>query len=725
MMYSGMLRHRNPELCGWGGFALHEFEKYHILGEPFPLMDKKQGWLQKPVYSGDNGERISYFQMYNGASKCWEKVELTSQKKTHVRAAAARMANMLGCSEEALERAGNWGTDVLEQSYLTNLPLEALKALAGFAKDEDHFLPRDLIEPPKELAALLWPEADRWLKKHQEGKVEGGKPVMAAIGFCKLMIKTRKILLQDAAILMERYPLLEIWQHPIFQCASFSSFAAQQRAIIARTPEVYSRQQRVDIATENRLYNIESKVDVILDLLKKQSVEQPDPSTNFAPASPPHLLASPNRPFLPVPEPSLHSPPSPNSNWLPSSPPQDPAAAKRQYKLSGAKTVGDLWREWYAGVNGWPALSDIYKAHKNAAFINDTNRRRWQRRKDIIELIKIKIQKGISMETAVLQTEALRGKASLNLFNQKLFSSKKKFASAFSSSASESPEEGSEEELVDDEDQWSDVEQHQPKKSKSKGHNEIIIQEAEDLESEEKENNSEERPRSCSQATVTVSSDVPRNVSLHSLSPSSKGSQCSQKTSQKSNKSAAHLPQSPYVRPPLRNCRVAPTSPPIPSGKLNRSQSRSQERNISQQRVSLTCTKKGSAAQEILCRATTSDAEGHTREAEDSLLENCLKPAQRRRRKPELKNSSYLIASRSIHEQEEETISSEATTVPQLIINHTAASFSIWGSPPKRRSTVPSSSSGYQQKTVEGMNSLHHNNNRQTTAKKRRRSKRS
>ncbi|CAN0134337.1 unnamed protein product, partial [Heterosigma akashiwo] len=44
MMYSGMLRHRNPELCGWGGFALHEFEKYHILGEPFPLMDKKQGW---------------------------------------------------------------------------------------------------------------------------------------------------------------------------------------------------------------------------------------------------------------------------------------------------------------------------------------------------------------------------------------------------------------------------------------------------------------------------------------------------------------------------------------------------------------------------------------------------------------------------------------------------------------------------------------------------------
>jgi hypothetical protein len=48
------------------------------------------------------------------------------------------------------------------QFYLTALPRETMRVLAGFSKDRGSFwIPRD-VDPPKELENMIFPEVSLW-----------------------------------------------------------------------------------------------------------------------------------------------------------------------------------------------------------------------------------------------------------------------------------------------------------------------------------------------------------------------------------------------------------------------------------------------------------------------------------------------------------------------------------------------------------------------------------
>ena len=71
----------------------------------------------------------------------------------------ARMAELTGASEEQIRRLGRWNNNAMENCYLTNLPREAMRTLAGFRTDRGcFFIRRAVIEPAPALKNLIFPE---------------------------------------------------------------------------------------------------------------------------------------------------------------------------------------------------------------------------------------------------------------------------------------------------------------------------------------------------------------------------------------------------------------------------------------------------------------------------------------------------------------------------------------------------------------------------------------
>lgn len=86
-----------------------------------------------------------------------------SKKVTHIyRGSAARMADLLGASESDIRRGGRWDMSSMTQHYLTTLPRETMRVLAGFPAASGQFwIARDL-DPPEELEAMVFPQAALW-----------------------------------------------------------------------------------------------------------------------------------------------------------------------------------------------------------------------------------------------------------------------------------------------------------------------------------------------------------------------------------------------------------------------------------------------------------------------------------------------------------------------------------------------------------------------------------
>ena len=95
------------------------------------------------------------------------------------------------------------------QSYLTGLPLQFLRSMAGFGVKPGKFcLPRANYAPPLSLQKQVFPWLESWearvvLSKQGKQWSEGGldQEDLALEGFVKLIKYLRVVLLQDIAVL--------------------------------------------------------------------------------------------------------------------------------------------------------------------------------------------------------------------------------------------------------------------------------------------------------------------------------------------------------------------------------------------------------------------------------------------------------------------------------------------------------------------------------------------
>ena len=75
------------------------------------------------------------------------------------------MAELLGANIEHIRRLGLWNRQALENFYLSAIPREAVRALAGFKPDHpSFFIARAVREPPAALLELVFPDINRYLE---------------------------------------------------------------------------------------------------------------------------------------------------------------------------------------------------------------------------------------------------------------------------------------------------------------------------------------------------------------------------------------------------------------------------------------------------------------------------------------------------------------------------------------------------------------------------------
>jgi hypothetical protein len=87
---------------------------------------------------------------------------------------AARIADAQGVSEEQVRRAGHWERGSMSMAYLSRLPREFMRVIAGFSRPPGNYhLRRAAAKPPTALKSQVWPWVDSWLARYDASIVSG------------------------------------------------------------------------------------------------------------------------------------------------------------------------------------------------------------------------------------------------------------------------------------------------------------------------------------------------------------------------------------------------------------------------------------------------------------------------------------------------------------------------------------------------------------------------
>ena len=424
--FMGSLRHKDPLFCTQGALAQLLFWRWHIVGEPAPSFRRRQDWYRIKVLVGqDRQEELSYSTQLQDTWRVFGAVGLTTAKKTHLpRRVGAQEAETYGTSLAQISQAGRWNQSVLCQAYLTHLPRQFMRIVAGFSSTQgDYFLPRAVYEPPLALQRQLWPWVEEWeprfeARSRRRRWAQGGldEDDLAGDGFLKLMRRLRIVLLQDLAVLQPRFPSLPFFNHAPFHGREWDAFARTVQASVEDTteppslllqralPEIYGVMDSTRKAILHSNHQLVGQLSGQLGELAGQvgqltsqldallSGKTPITITGYLGGG---LLPGPLPGPLPAPVPVGEVPPIVTS-------------------LAKVFTVRDAWREWKEGLGGQPALQDLEDRWGSLWRPGNNLRVQFCRRKVIWDAILARIARGKSEEDAVAEVERLRAGQSLN-----------------------------------------------------------------------------------------------------------------------------------------------------------------------------------------------------------------------------------------------------------------------------------------------------------------------
>ncbi|KAG2215396.1 hypothetical protein INT45_009470 [Circinella minor] len=380
--------------------------KWHMENESFPEFTARQDWYDIHVLKGlDRTKPITYNTQRDGYMEALNAVGVNSSKITHInRGSALRAIADQDVPDNEQWRIGRWGSDRMVGCYLTSLPKQAMRALAGFysQKAGAFWLPRSAVDPPQELQRLIFPKIEYWENMFERGAIQKD---LAGPNFLVLLKYLRIVFLQDSVVLKQQHPTHFLWSHAIFDNPLYKQYEIDLSSqLIERVLPHLTNILRASLG------NISGDIDGIKNTINNLNVSQQagfanvteavngifsNPlylsrtPTNFhkqgmittagevAQDSSDHTFAddSPSLPSSSVPSSSI------SSSLSSSSPPQ--------YTLNRKFcTVTDVWREYDHGVAGNPSVRSLEDKYKTKWRKNSTESRFFSRRKIIYEEVK-------------------------------------------------------------------------------------------------------------------------------------------------------------------------------------------------------------------------------------------------------------------------------------------------------------------------------------------------
>jgi hypothetical protein len=445
--FMGALRHKDPLLCTQGAVAQLFFWRWHVAGEAPPTFRRRSDWYRIKVLVGqDREQELSYPTQLQETWRVFGAAGVVSATKTHLpRAQGAKEAEIRGTSLGQISQAGRWNQSILCQAYLTHLPRQFMRVVAGFSPSAgDYYLARAAHEPPHRLQKQLWPWIEEWEARFEARAcrrtwAQGGldEDDLAADGFLKLLRRLRLVLLQDLAVLQPRYPTLPFFAHAPFYGPEWDEFATAvrddaiagaeplslllQRALPELSGVLESSREAV-LQSVRRLANQQAAAlqaqAATLQALQAQQAQLEKvlraPITFTlgdelagAPAAPPAAMPAAMLAAAAAAAPAPAPAAAPAAGLLPASPPTMTALAR-------VFTVKEVWREWQEGLAGQPALRELEAQWGSRWRPGNAIRLAFSRRKVIWDEIAACTARGKSIDEAIAELELLRKDGSLN-----------------------------------------------------------------------------------------------------------------------------------------------------------------------------------------------------------------------------------------------------------------------------------------------------------------------
>jgi Centromere DNA-binding protein complex CBF3 subunit, domain 2/Transcriptional activator of glycolytic enzymes len=453
--FMGALRHKDPLLCTQGALAQLFFWRWHVTGEAPPTFRCRSDWYRIKVLVGqDREQELSYPTQLQETWRVFGAAGIISATKTHLpRAQGAKEAEIRGTSLGQISQAGRWNQSILCQAYLTHLPRQFMRVVAGFSPSAgDYFLARAAHEPPYGLQKQLWPWIEEWEARFEaracrQTWAQGGldEDDLAADGFLKLMRRLRLVLLQDLAVLQPRYPALPFFAYAPFCGPEWDGFAVavQADAIAGAEPQSLLLQRALPELSSVLESSREAVLRSVQRLANQQAAAlQAQAATLQAlQAQLERVLHTPitftlgGGPVaaLPVPAASLAVMPLPAVPLGPAvvggpvaaaaataTAATDAAGLPTLTALARVFTVKDAWREWQEGLAGRPALRELEERWGSRWRPGNAIRIAFSRRKVIWDEILARTARGKSVDEVIAELELLRAGRSLSSLVEEL-----------------------------------------------------------------------------------------------------------------------------------------------------------------------------------------------------------------------------------------------------------------------------------------------------------------
>ncbi|SAM00246.1 hypothetical protein [Absidia glauca] len=145
-----------------------------------------------------------------------------SNKNTHINCgSSARMAGNAYANVDQIRRQGRRNNSTINGAYLTNLPTELVRSMAGFPTYGRFFyFARAALNSPTSLCKKLFPAIDEWHAQLAAKELSPDinnpiQPTVAANAFVQAIMMLRKTFIQDSVLMMKLHPCYPNWQHSI------------------------------------------------------------------------------------------------------------------------------------------------------------------------------------------------------------------------------------------------------------------------------------------------------------------------------------------------------------------------------------------------------------------------------------------------------------------------------------------------------------------------------
>ena len=228
--------------CG-GRFIHVKLIRFHInqhhyreSNGTFPSLASSPDWFNIKLFpSGkDPFQPISYEAHRKAFTRAKAKAGIVSSKVTHLgRGSGAQAAELGGASEDNIRRAGRWEQGSMAKCYLSQLPRESMRVLAGFPADIGSFwISRD-IEVPEVLLDMVFPETKEWYTRYTRSEAI---QTICLGGFLRLLLHLRSVVIQDSILLRKEHPEHYLFQDKIFSTQAYHNYEVVFSAALVAQP---------------------------------------------------------------------------------------------------------------------------------------------------------------------------------------------------------------------------------------------------------------------------------------------------------------------------------------------------------------------------------------------------------------------------------------------------------------------------------------------------------